>query len=218
MKDLNEILNNIFKEELPYIMIGLSKYKTTKIALPKVFEGQNYVYGNMSYIYYDKPTHTIHHLGRSNSINLKDCLGFQGNIFIDKFGNGYSFNPLFEHKHINQDLLIEFINIIKDYIEIRNKYINLFRGENYSLNNISRYDYNDPFKNSLTIYKDKEIVFCHALNENEYILRKKLIIESGYQDLIFSLYSSFESIIDEYYKLYNRIQDITSTYKLLENL
>jgi len=217
MKDLNfdETLNNMFRNEFPYIMIGLSKYKTTKIALPKISNNVNWSANN---VYYDRRTHSIHFPGSSYSINFKECLGFQGKIFIDANGFGYSFEPFFGHKHINQNLLIEFIDIIKDYIEIRNRHINLFRGENYCLNNNSKFDYNDPFKNSLTIYKDKEIIFCHTLNENKYTLKAKIIRESGYKDLINSLYKSFESIADEYDALYKRVKGLASTYRLIEKL
>jgi len=217
MKDLNfdETLDNLFRQELPYIMIGLSKYKTTKIQLPKVFDGQYY---GAHVIAYDRRTHSIHSPGYSDSVSFQHCLGFKGNIFINENGYGYSFDPLFGHKHINQDLLIQFINIIKDYIEIRNKHMNLFRGENYSLNMNGKYDFNNPFEKVLTIYKDKEVFFCQRLNEFTGRDKKKIINNSGYKNLINSLYFSFESIADEYNTLYKRVKDLASTYRLLEKL
>jgi len=213
--DFDETLDKIFREELPYIMIGLSKYKTTKIALPKFHTGDNGGYG---VIHYDRRTHSIHNPGNSSSIRFKYCLGFQDKLFVDENGNGYSFEPLFGHKHINQDLLIQFIDIIKDYINIRNRHMSLFRGENYSFNNHGRQDLSDPFKNTFTVYKNKEIVFCETLESNSYKLAKKIIRDSGYKDLIDSLYQSFESIADEYDAIYKRVKGLASTYRLLEKL
>ena len=217
MKDLNfdNTLDDIFRQELPYIMIGLSKYKTTKIVLPRVSDNDSC---GSSRILYDRRTRSIHNPGNSSSIRLKYYLGFKDKIFIDENGFGYSFEPLFGHKHINQDLLIQFIDILKDYSEIRNRHINLFRGENYYFNYHGRQDLNDPFKNTLVIHKDKDIVFYHELNRSEYQMSKRIIRESGHSNLINSLYQSFESIADEYVALYKRVKDLASTYRLIEKL
>lgn len=218
MKDLNfnETLNNIFREEFPYLIYGMSRFKTTKIELPRVLEGEGW---SPHTLFFDKRTNAIHAPGNSSSVDFEDCFGFnKADTFIDRNGYGYSFKPLFGHKHINQDLLLEFINIVKDYTEIRNRHSKLLCGDNYCFDMDQRSDHNNPFQEMLTIYEGKEIVFCNQLADLDTKKRLKLINESGYKDLINSLENSFYLIHNEYKALYNRIKAITTAFKLIEKL
>lgn len=217
MKDLNfdDILDKIFREEFPYLISGLSKYKTTKIELPNKRKGS---YWGGDVVYYDKRTNTFHARGTSYSLDFRGCLGFIDTEFIDNNGYGYSFDPLFGHKHINQDLLVEFINIIKNYVDIRNRHMLLLSGTNYKFNTHSFLYFQDPFENVLTIYNGKEIVFSELLSEYKGQDKQSLIKNSGYKDLIDSLQNSFELIGDEYNNLYKRVKDLTLTYKLIKDL